>query len=311
MNHIKAKILSNLQIAPCHYKMVLDNLNISTTAKPGQFLYIRCENDYDPLLRRPFSIHRISDQKPEYRNQITEVRGPKSEVGKQKNQKQDAVEILYKVVGKGTEILSEKKAGKSLDIIGPLGNGFNLTSDIRHLSSVILVSGGMGVAPLMFLAETLVKDYKLQGTTLIGARTKELILCEKEFEKLGIDVKVSTEDGSYGYKGLATDLFENLLLTIPASSAAKRREGRGLANVSGGNHRLSTIIYACGPKPMLKKVAEISRAKGIPCQVSLEENMGCGIGVCLGCVVKTKKGYKRICRDGPVFDVEEIEWRSF
>lgn len=262
IKNLKSKILENKKIKNNYFKMLIFSPSISKYACAGQFLNIKITHNYSPLLRRPFSIHRIQGEN---------------------------IEILYKVVGKGTEILSQKKPNESIDIIGPLGNGFEL---ISYNLTPIIVSGGMGVAPLVFLAEKLFKNPKSKikniPLVLLGAKTKEDILCEEEFKKLGCKVEISTDDGSYGFKGKVTDLLKYLLSTR-------------------NYYKLSTI-YACGPRPMLKEIATISKRFNIPAQVSLEEHMACGIGICLGCSVKTKSGYKRVCKDGPVFKVEEIIW---
>ncbi|MDP3732411.1 MAG: dihydroorotate dehydrogenase electron transfer subunit [Candidatus Omnitrophota bacterium] len=236
----------------------------SRQRREGDFLDIKVNDTYEPLLRRPLSIHR--------------VRG-------------DNIELLYEVVGRATEVLSCRKPGECLDAIGPLGNGFNYPlSAIRYLLPV-LVAGGMGVAPLLFLAEKIKSGYTLYATrsmlVLIGAKTKNEILCEKEFKDLGCEVKIATDDGSRGLKGKVTELLKDLLLTM--------------------NYKLSTI-YACGPRPMLKEISRISKNYKIPAQVSLEEHMACGIGACLGCVVNTKEGFKRVCKEGPIFKADEIAW---
>ena len=203
--------------------------------------------------------------------------------------KKNGIELLYEVVGKGTAMLSVRKPGESLDVLGPLGNGF----DIVSAKTAIIVAGGIGVAPLLALAE---EWGKWQGTrvkgkliVLIGARKKEHILCEKEFKKIGANVLIATENDSRGRKGFVTDLLEDVLAPCPLP--------------------LATMIYACGPSGMLRAVARIAKANRIPCQISLEERMACGVGVCLGCPVKvTGGGYKMVCKDGPVFDAKEIAW---
>ena len=256
MTQFKTKIVSNKRIAPDHYRLSFKAPAIAVNTKPGQFFNIKVDSSYRPLLRRPFGAHKIY---------------------------KDRIEILYKVVGKATEILSKKKKNDTLSVVGPLGNGFNLLHPRgvhRGGGSTVLVGGGHGVAPLLALAKTL-KAAKLM--VYIGARTKKHIVCEKDFEKLGGKVHIATEDGSKGHKGLVTDLFKKTM--------------RG-------------AIYACGPKPMLKAVAGFAKRRKIPCQVSLEEYVACGIGTCLGCAVKTKSGYKLICKDGPVFDAKEIIWQT-
>src|SRR3989338_1970131 len=176
-------------------------------------------------------------------------------------------------------MLSEKKAGEYLDIIGPLGAGFSL--HITHYTSHILVAGGMGTAPLIFLAEKLAEiknpKSKIKTLVLIGARTKKDILCEDEFRKLGCEVKIATDDGSRGFKGFVSELLTQDLLTI--------------------DHRLLTI-YACGPKLLLKEISRISLERNIPAQLSLESHMACGIGACMGCVIKvTRSPGHQVTRD--------------
>ena len=260
MRQLKVKIVENKKITPYFYKIRVASDYFAKETKPGQFFEVRCSDTNEPLLRRPLGGHRIL---------------------------KDGVEMLYEVVGKGTQFLSKRKKGENLDVIGPLGNGFTL------LRNPILVAGGVGVAPLVALAEDLTKRNN-KATVIIGAKKKSHILCEEELKSLGCEVRVATEDGSKGRKGLATDLLKILLLNtkLPA-------------------------IYACGPTGMLKAVAKIAEAKKIPCQVSLEERMACGVGVCLGCPIKVKTKpktqnpkpeYKMVCKDGPVFNAEDILW---
>lgn len=266
MLQVKAKLIYNKRVAAKNGDYLLCALQapeIAHRAHPGQFITIRLSNGLAPLLRRPLSIHRI---------------------------KGGSLEILYEVVGEGTKILAQKKPGEYLDIIGPLGNGFNLSPHTRTPAhrQTIIVAGGMGVAPLLFLAEKLTTHNSQPTTVLLGAKTKGQILCEKEFKKLGCDVKIATDDSSRGFKGRVTDLFKSILLTTR-------------------NPQLTTI-YACGPRPMLKEISRISQEYNIPAQASLEEHMACGFGACLGCVVKTSEGYKRVCSEGPVFMADEIAW---
>lgn len=265
MKQLKAKILSNKKVSAGFYKMELASNYLAKASRPGQFVEIRCSRLVDPLLRRPLGVHRIW------------TRG---------------IDLLYEVTGKGTAILSERRAGEELDVIGPLGNGFDLSlaSDTN-----ILVAGGIGVAPLAALAESLgAKEHK-KIYVLIGAGTKSHIMCDAEFKSMGCDVRLSTDDGSRGYKGRVTEPLVKLLdkCKLETYLPAFRR----------------VTVYACGPTAMLKVVSRIALERGIPCQVSLEERMACGIGVCLGCPVKTKVGsYKMVCKDGPVFNAEELAW---
>lgn len=261
MQQFKTKIVSNTKIAPGHYELSFKTRALREKTKPGQFFNIKIGNPREALLRRPFSAHKIYKER---------------------------TEILYKVVGKATKILSAKKKGDILDVIGPLGNGFNLPA-IRYPLSVILIAGGHGVAPLVALARRLAHNAeRIELSVFIGARTKKYIVCDKDFRKLGAKVYIATDDGSRGYKGLVTKL---LAKKIPSTV----------------DNQPSTI-YACGPKPMLKEVARLAKQHDMPCQVSLEEYMACGIGTCLGCAAKTITGYRMVCKDGPVFDAKEVVW---
>ncbi len=267
----KAEILANVKIKNRYYKMTLTSGVIAQSVLPGQFVMLKVGKIADVLLRRPLSVHRVSGRN---------------------------LDLFYEVAGKGTEILSRRKAGESVDLLGPLGNGFDYSAGKTVNRQLVLVAGGMGVAPLIFLAEKLTEckaqsSKRLPGRqvgktlVLLGARTKDQILCEKQFKKIGCDVKIATDDGSAGFPGRVTGLLEKSLSTM--------------------NYRPSTI-YACGPKPMLKEITRISRQKRIPAQLSLEAHMACGIGACLGCAVNTKDGYKRVCKEGPVFDADELLW---
>ncbi|MBU1853173.1 MAG: dihydroorotate dehydrogenase electron transfer subunit [Candidatus Omnitrophica bacterium] len=271
MKDIKAKILFNEEIGLSYFKMELRAPEIAQIAQPGQFVQVRCTNTLDPLLRRPFSVHRVRSLQ--------------------------SIEILYEIVGRGTEILAKRKEGEFIDVLGPLGNGFTIPSEVEGRTP-ILIAGGIGVAPLVFLAEKLREirnpKSKIQIIVLLGAKTKESILCEKDFKKIGAEVHIATDDGTRGYNGFVSELFKRILRTT--------------------HHASRITIYACGPHPMLREIAEISKEKNLDCQVSVEEKMACGIGTCLGCAVKViRRGgeefiYKLACKDGPVFDAEEIIW---
>ncbi len=271
MRQLQAKIVRNDMVAPGFYRMRIASSYLAREAIPGQFVEVRCSEGVNPLLRRPLGVHRITD---------------------------GGIELLYELVGKGTELLARKKPGEMLDIIGPLGNGFDMTRRTKDEGRrTIIVAGGVGVAPMLALAEEMVSGLagkRVSGfKIMIGACKKEHILCEKEFRKLGAKVLIATEDGSHGRKGLITDVLKselsNPLTRLPAHS--------------------HTVIYACGPTGMLKAVAEIAHDHRIPCQVLLEERMACGVGVCLGCPVKVVgQEYKMVCKDGPIFNAEEIAW---
>jgi dihydroorotate dehydrogenase electron transfer subunit len=329
MREISAKILENRRLGQNYYKLRIKSPYLAKSIRPGQFLEVRCSDGLDPLLRRPFSVHRIL---------------------------KDGVEILYEIVGRGTELLSLKKQRyEVLNIIGPLGNGFDMSHTAYSVQrTAILIGGGIGVAPLVALAEKIAfsigciahrKKKKGKIHVLIGAKTKSHILCEKDFQVLGCDVKIATEDGSKGYKGLVTALLKEFLRTTSRLRSGQANHlstslGAGEPPLDFARGRRTTI-YACGPNAMLREVAKIAKAKGAACQVSLEEHMACGVGVCLGCPVKVKTNYpstslgadelpldfarrrrttprlrsgqandeyKMVCKDGPVFDAEEIVW---
>lgn len=252
----KLKIKNNIQISDNYFLLELDGSNISEKINPGQFFDIRLNNgnSYDPLLRRPLSIHDIDTVQGNFY-------------------------LLYRVVGRGTKLLSEFKSDEYIDILGPLGTGF--TSDFNN-KEILLIGGGMGIAPLYYLVKKLYPVNKL--IVLLGGNTKkDLIYFSKKFQELKIDVRSATIDGSLGYKGNVIDLW----LTI--------------------NKFNFNYLYTCGPLPMLKKVQEYAAKYHINGEVSVEERMGCGIGLCLSCVCKTKAGNKRVCKEGPVFQLNKIE----
>lgn len=266
---LKARIINNKQISPSIYYLELNLPKMAGNICPGQFLHLRLLGTTDPLLRRPLSVNRIVN---------------KNNVG-----------IIYKVVGKGTYLLKEMAKGETVDVLGPLGNGFNLKRGIKNKGPLIFVAGGMGIAPFISLAKNLnVKKKKV--VAFIGTDTKAELVCIKELKKFGCEIKLSTDDGTVGYKGYVSDLLDNYL----AKSRFKDKP----------------YIYACGPKPMLRALRDVSIKYDLEGQVSLDEMMGCGLGACLGCVVKTRNTkdeavvYKRICKDGPVFDIDEIIWEE-
>lgn len=194
------------------------------------------------------------------------------------------VEIVYQVVGKGTRILSGMNAGQVIDVLGPLGKGFTIS---REIKSAFVVGGGCGIAPLKLLMGRL-KEMGVVVTALLGFRSREAVYGLEEFEMLSDRVLVTTDDGSLGRKGLVTQVLEEEL-----------------------QQQLPDMMFACGPTPMLRIVQRLAREYSVPCQMSLEERMGCGIGGCLvcSCAVRTPDGgfeYKRVCKDGPVFWSQEV-----
>lgn len=252
-------ILANDSVSDGYFKIRLACGDHYKDTVPGQFVTLQLPGQSQPLLRRPFSIHRILQKKG------TSLH----------------LEILYRVVGGFTGHLSETKPGGSIDILGPLGHGFSVS---RYSRPVVLAAGGIGVAPLMHLADCLKQkgtDSRLI-TVFLGGRTKADILCREEFLGLGTRIFTATEDGIQGSKGFVTD---PLLTWLKENTPA--------------------IIYACGPHAMLEAVGKIAESKKIACEVSIETLMACGLGVCMGCAVSTndaKEGYRHVCKDGPVFD---------
>ena len=246
----RAVIVSQKCIGTDIYDMVLSFPRGAKEAKPGQFIAMYCE-DGTKLLPRPISICGIDAEKGTLR-------------------------VVYRIAGAGTRLFSEMREGDSLEVLGPLGNGFTMKEE-----KAIIVGGGIGIPPMLELA----KQLSCEKTVVLGYRD-ELFL-KDEFESYA-DVAVATEDGSCGTKGTVIDAIKE-------------------AGVDG------KVIYACGPMPMLKALAEYAEAHDMEAQISLEERMACGIGACLGCICKTKKKdhhtnvkNQRICKDGPVFDAKEV-----
>ena len=248
----QAVIIRQEEISYGVYSMWLKTEQVAGQAKPGQFVSVYC-HEGSRLLPRPISICEI-------------------------DREDRALRIVYRVVGKGTEELSQMRTGRCLDIVGPLGNGFPLKD-----KKAFLIGGGIGIPPLLELA----KELKSEKQLVLGYR--DSLFLQEEFKKQG-SVYVATEDGSYGTDGNVLD--------------AIRENGLN-----------AEIIYACGPMPMLRAVKAYAKERGIECWISLEERMACGIGACLGCVCHSKErdsptnvNNKRICKEGPVFRAEEVEF---
>lgn len=239
------KIAENAPLTKTVYKMKLRG-DVSHITTPGQFVNIKLDGLY---LRRPISVCDCED---------------------------GVLTLIYKVVGKGTEQMSEMTAGEELNVLTGLGNGYNTALSGEH---PLLLGGGVGVPPLYMLCKKLIAEGK-KVSVVLGFNTKEEIFCEEDFKKLGAEVFVATADGSYGIKGFVTDAIKDIAYTY---------------------------FYTCGPEPMLKAVFKSTDTSG---QFSFEERMGCGFGACMGCSCKTLTGYKRICKDGPVLEKEEILWED-
>ncbi|MEZ4528206.1 MAG: dihydroorotate dehydrogenase electron transfer subunit [Desulfobacterales bacterium] len=260
------KVLWNTIECSGYFRMGLAASPAYADARPGQFVMIRFCDRMVPFLRRPFSIHRLIETE--------------EGIG--------GFEILYKVVGDGTEKLSGCRKGDRLDILGPLGNSFRIPENAGHF---FVVAGGIGVAPMYFLTDWLRrKGIELSDCRVfIGGRTKDDLLCTNDFFRSGVHtVQIATDDGSAGNRELVTGPLERAL-----------------------QEKRPDMIYACGPIPMLKAVAEISQKHCLPCQVSVETMMACGMGACLGCAMRKKddsQKYFHACTDGPVFDAGHLLW---
>jgi len=270
MKNYKTVVLSNQEISPGYCRMRILAPGFGAAARPGQFIMFRVQTSMPALLRRPFGIFRTGFLAPD-----CEGLPPK-----------EYLEILYKVVGQGTRIMSELHAGDRVEVLGPLGKGFD--PGVQG-GEKILVGGGIGLVPLFMLASELLQ----KGTVrlLMGGRTRDDILAVTEFERLGVETYVSTDDGSLGEEGLVTQVLVRKLDKYPQAT-----------------------VYACGPMPMLEAVQQICAARGVPLQVSLEALMACGVGACLGCVVKgaghseQSPRYLCSCKEGPVFRSEQLDW---
>ena len=231
---------------------------------PGQFVFLRLSKMMDPLLRRPFSVHCF------YRNS-------------------NQLEILFQEKGRGTRMMKDYRSGQIIDFLGPLGKGFTLNKNIKR---AVIVGGGIGVAPLFFLAREL-HGSGILFDFLMGASTKTLIPDLDYFQKAETSPFLATDDGSHGFKGTVTALFRNMYC-------------------SSGHNKAVDMIYACGPTPMLSSLYREAKSLKIPIEVSMESNMACGVGACLGCVCETKKevsgeiSYSRVCKEGPVFPGEAV-----
>jgi dihydroorotate dehydrogenase electron transfer subunit len=265
------QIVANECDTDLYFRLVVRAPQIAPLIQPGQFAHVRVLPLKDALLRRPFSVFQVSG---------------------------DTFSILYKIVGKGTVMLARMRPGEELSVIAPLGHGFTVPQ--RGGETPLLVAGGYGMAAMFLLAQRSPQ----KGIAFVGGKRREDILCEKEFRALGWDVRVTTEDGSHGEKGLVT---KPLLTELKRGTKGRK-------------------LFACGPTGMLKTVAQIADEFSVPAELAMDEHMGCGVGVCLTCVIPVKTGdgprhakarqrdggweYQRTCTEGPVFDAQKIVWEA-
>jgi dihydroorotate dehydrogenase electron transfer subunit len=255
----KGVILSHEPAGRGYYRLVLKAPEAAATALPGHFLMLRVSDNMDPLLARPLGVASIPTR--------------------------STIEILYRIAGRGTSLLTRIEAGHTLQFLGPLGKGFPMP---KKGATAVLVAGGSGFPPLQFLSQYAEVPVHL----FVGSRYKECLPPTgvlKRFRENCATVHVATEDGSMGVKGMTTDILNAFLTKM--------------------EKKTHLVIYACGPHPMLAAVSKIAAEHSIPCYVSMEERMGCGLGACMGCSIPMKAGgYKRACKEGPVFDSRDVEW---
>ncbi len=305
---MRATVLTNRQFLPSYYLMRLHVQGLAPAFTPGQFVMVRPAAVGDPFLPRAFSImRRAPGPRGIGGHGRGEARGRKdggSGVGGE-------IEIVYRALGRGTTLLAALGRGNALEVLGPLGHGFRPAP-----GPAVLVGGGVGIPPLVALAESLASDRRRTPTrtgrrdsglgtrdpgplVLVGGRTRQDVLGVADFRRAGCRVQVATDDGSVGHHGLVTDLLEAWLEKI----------GHGHGNRNGGGR---PTVYACGPEGMLKAVYRIAMQADLPCQLCLEANMACGFGGCMGCAIPVRGegmgAYKLCCKDGPVFDARELRW---
>lgn len=259
MKQALASVIANRQVAEDVFVVRLEEADQARDVRPGQFVHLRCGPTYDPLLRRPLSVLRtgacpVNDLPP------------------------TQYEVLYDVVGRGTAAFSRLRPGDLVDVLGPLGRPFQIERTTRRL---LLVGGGVGIVPLVALAEAAVRR-DLAVTLLCGFRDSSKVFPSDQLPA-EVEYRIATDDGSAGQHGYVTTLVPEYL-------------------------SWSDQVCACGPVPMLKALGRLDRPKSLPVQIAMEERMGCAMGVCLGCVVPTRRGPQRVCRDGPVFALDDMGW---
>lgn len=254
----KATVTRVEQLTSDNFRLTLHCPQIAEKAKAGQFVMVRTGVGKDPLLRRPFSIHQTSSE--------------------------GMIQIYFKVVGRGTDILARVRKGEELSVFGALGKGYRIDKS----SSSVILGGGLGIAPLLFLAKEncRIKQDCAGDLIILGGRNKdELEPLLEDFREFGLTILTATDDGSLGHHGYVTEVLDSLDLP--------------------GN----TTVYGCGPEPMLAKVSKICKTKSFDCQVSVESVMACGMGACLGCSRPGKGGKSsHVCLNGPVYNAEELVW---
>ncbi len=251
---LQSELIKKEQLKNDIFKFSLDAKEIVELAKPGQFIEIRITDGMDPFLRRPISIYNLDKEN-------------------------GVLEIIFRIQGKGTEILSRRKEGEFIDIIGPIGYGIFKFDGYKNIA---ILGGGIGVFPLYELAKQAKNIAKVNS--YLGFRNEEAVILEEEFRNVSDKLIITTDDGSYKIHGFAINELKKGI----------KEEG-------------IDAIFACGPLPLLKAAQALANETNMPCQISLEEKMGCGLGVCLGCAVEVSSGgYEHVCKQGPVFDSKKV-----
>ena len=252
-----APMLINEQVGPRLFLTTLKSPEIAAAVQPGQFVHMKVPGMADHILRRPFSIYAADVES-------------------------GTVDILYQVVGYGSDHMTTLEPGAVTEMVGPVGHGWSIPEGAKK---VLIVAGGVGAAPLFMLTEKCVAA-GLDTVVVLGAQTKDALVCKDRYEALlGAEPRVATDDGSYGRAGFCTSLVEEALAEGDVD-----------------------VVFVCGPTPLMKIVAGQAAAAGVTCFVSMEKRMACGVGACLSCVVETVDGKKRSCVDGPVFPAEKVVW---
>lgn len=252
-------VIVHNQVSRNMYQMEFISPEIAIMCEPGQFVHVKVNSLSSPLLRRPLSIYDA-------------------------DKKLGSITLLYKVVGEGTGLLTRVSTKEYIDVMGPLGKGFNIKPPGGQ---ILMIGGGVGIAPLIYLARVL-KEKNYQIKVLHGTASRRDLVAFQKLREIGVDFLPATEDGSAGHKGLVTELLNKKI-----------------------NPAQIDFIYSCGPEVMMSAVAQYALKNNIPGQVSLEEHMACGVGACLGCARKLKstdEDFVKICKDGPVFDIDSIEF---
>ena len=281
-----AEVLENVRVARDTFRLRVAAPEIARRVVPGQFLMLRLAGCNDPLIGRPLALYDTVDGSSGTPQRAFPTAEP------------NAVDVVYLVKGKFTSRLAGYVPGQKIDVWGPLGNGFTAAP----VEQLIMVAGGIGQTPFVALAQEALGGRSYGDSSRTAARVHRVTLCYgarsaeyhaglEDFERAGVDVRLATDDGSRGHHGLVTDLLKQAL--------------------AEGSH--SRQVVCCGPEPMMEAAAKIALAANIPCQVSLETPMACGIGICFTCVAKVRDAsgewdYKRTCVEGPVFDAAKLEW---